>query len=188
MDGVQNMKILFAILTLILLPVIAYVLNMIVTHLNLINILIGLIQFALGIYVYLDYRRNQNEIKNNQDIKKDKILNDIIKNLKSLNPLLYNIKKNLNSQNYDNTEYDNILTHLDTNANVLLGQIRISNNDLHKTLDIIHEITINAIFYARNHNYNEFIDRAISANSEINKIIKSKKKLIKNHNIKYPCQ
>ena len=67
-------------------------------------------------------------------------------------------------------------------------QIRISNNDLHKTLDIIHEITINAIFYARNHNYNEFIDRAISANSEINKIIKSKKKLIKNHNIKYPCQ
>ena len=103
MDGVQNMKILFAILTLILLPVIAYVLNMIVTHLNLINILIGLIQFALGIYVYLDYRRNQNEIKNNQDIKKDKILNDIIKNLKSLNPLLYNIKKNLNSQNYDNT-------------------------------------------------------------------------------------
>ena len=42
----------------------------------------------------------------------------------------------------------------------------------HKTLDIIHEITINAIFYARNHNYNEFIDRAISANSEINKIIK----------------
>ena len=185
---VQNMKILFAILILILSPVITYILNMIADDLDSINIFIGLIQFALGICVYLDYRRNQNEIKNKQDIKKTKILNNIINNLESLNPLLYNIEKNPNSQNYDNAEYDNILTHLDTNANVLLGQIRISNNDQHEKLDIIHEITINAIFYARNCNYNKFIDRAISANNEINKIIKSEKKLITNHTVKYPCQ
>ena len=180
------MLILLIILSLILIPVTTYFLNSQQNYQNIINIIIGLLQFALGIWIYLDYRHNQNVIKKNQKNTMHNILKNILKNLNSLNDILYNAGDNINSENYATSEYKNILIHLDNNANVMLGQIRISNNDEHEKLSVIHKDTLDSIFYGNECNYTEFINHAISINKEINKIIGSSKPLIKDLRIKYP--